>query len=119
MKPLTYMACAAHATNYIGIFDEESQKLLGAVDREKSYEYIYQKDDGYIEEKDYLKEDEDKKADTTTGESAAAPAPAASAAPTASAAPAATAPTTQEDEDAQLAQALQNSTVEDEPDELD
>lgn len=118
MKPLTYMACAAHATNYIGIFDEESQKLLGAVDREKSYEYIYQKDDGYIEEKDYLKED-DKKADTDTATGEAAAAPAAPAAPATTAPTMPAMPATQEDEDAQLAQALHNSTIEDEHDELD
>ncbi len=132
MVPLTHMAAAMHASSYMGVFDKETQALIKAVEnRTKSYEYVYTKGDGLIEEKDYIEDDDDDDEEekkggeaATGGEPAAAaaapaaPAVAAPAFPAMPTVPTIPAPTTQEEEDEQLATAMQASTVND-PEDVD
>lgn len=119
MTPLMYMAAAIHASNYMGIFDKETVALIkGVEDPKKTYEYIYTKGDGLIEEKDYIEDDdeeEDEKKEAG-GEPAGPPVPAPAPAPAPTHVSSVVAPTTQEEEDQQLATALQASTVQDEVD---
>lgn len=125
MDPLMYMGAAIQASNYMGIFDKETLALIKAVeDPKKSYEYIYTKGDGLVEEKDYIEDDDEDEQEEKkeAGEAAAAapvPVPAAPAVPAAGL-PAFHNPTTQEEEDEQLATALQASTIDDnDPEEVD
>lgn len=162
MVPLTYLAVATNSTNILGNYDKKLLALINAeatdevkadMADQRTYEYIYTKGDGLIEENEHVPEEEEddeeeeeedddddddddgeeKKADDHAGAAAAAGAPgdhaddaddrddgpaagaAGDHAPAGAAGPtlAATAPTTQEDEDAQLAAALQASQAND------